>query len=185
MSTFATYKLSDSVMEYIDLVVKITEHRSPKQQLDFLFNLSTQLSLYKFVCVNYLAPQIAKNIIHLLQNSQNKLEDAYSEYEISDEEYEDYELMIQDAIERIQESILPEKSFFCTWINGEYFGIEIEEDGSIVETYKYDQKVDAGKKYENIIEWINEYTITVSNIEVGVCVDVDYSDYLDREPASA
>ena len=177
MSTFITYKLSESVTEYVDLVSKIMEPRTSKQYIDFLFNLSTQLSLCKYACVNYFAPQLGTRIINALQNTQNKLEDAYTEGEISDEEYEDYKLMIQDAIYRIQEVALPEKSFFFTWIDGEYFGLHVHEDGSLVEDFKYDQEVKSGKKFVNLKDWIDEYKITVKDVEVGVCLDLCEWDY--------
>jgi hypothetical protein len=182
MSIYKTYKLSNSVVEYVELVTKITEPRSAKQQLDFLFKLSNELA-YNYSCVNYFAPEIARRIIETLRSTNNTIEDAEAGGELDEIERIDYELMIQDAIERIQDATLPEKSFFFTWIDGEYFSVDVDEDGELVEGWKYDQKVESKKSYGNLKEWIDEYKINIEKIEVGMPIDSWEDDVYGEEDA--
>lgn len=171
--------LSTSVMEYVELVTKITEPRSAKQHLDFLFKLSTELAC-TYMCVNYFAPEIGRRIIQMLGATNNTIENAAAAGELDEIERVDYELMVQDAIERIQDAVLPEKSFFFTWIDGEYFSVDVDEDGELVEGWKYDQKVDNKKAYGNLKEWMDEYKINVEKVEVGMPI---YSWDYDEEDA--
>lgn len=162
--------MSASVMEYTELVAKIVEPRSAKQQLDFLFTLSTELA-YKNTCVSYFAPELTSRIIQYISNTNNTIEDACIANELNEIERIDYELMAQDAVERIQDAVLPHMSFFCTWINGEYYSVNVDEDGELVEDYKYDQKTEDKKKFATLMEWINEYKLTIDKIEIGVPID--------------
>ena len=176
MSLYTTFMLSPAVIDFAEKVAKISEPRTPKQYMDFMFGLSTELA-YAKPHVNYFAPEIGARLIQSFKSMNNTLEEARKGNELTDEEYTDYELMIQDAIDRIEQTALPERSFFCIWVNNEYYSVRVDGEGKLFEEYKYDQKITTKRTFPTLIEWIDEYKFDVEKIEVAAPLTPGEYDY--------
>lgn len=175
MSTYRTYKLSDSLQDFSQELLKVTTATSKKECIDLILNISNVLYAYKYSCVTYYKQSLTNNISAIFDTCNNTLNDALSLDQINEEQYEDYILMLEDAKERLNENLLPNKSFFFSYKDGEYYSIMVDEDGKLVEEYKHDQKVEEKKTYQSITDWMNQYAIDLTEIEFAICLDVlDY-----------
>lgn len=173
MSIYKTFKMADSLAAFTDVLTKAAEPRTPKAYLDELNRLSAEICFYQNTVLKYYAPEIIDIIYRAINSTNNTIADAVSSGELTDEDKEDYELMMEDAKERIQTAILPEKSFFYTYINGEYYSVNVDADGNLVEDFKFNQKCDA-KSYNTLKDWLDEYQITLDAVEI--CVPIDFLD---------
>jgi hypothetical protein len=170
MSIYKTFKLADSLTAFSDVLTKAAEPCGPKAYLDELNRLSAEICFYETTVLKYYAPELISIIYRAINSTSNTIEDAFNSAELSDEEKIDYELMMEDAKERIQTVVLPENSFFFTYINGEYYSVNVDADGNLVEDFKYDQKCEM-KQYNTLKDWIDEYKIAFDAIEVSVPID--------------
>ena len=171
MSVYRTYYLSDSLQGFSQELLKIATVTSKKECIDMIMNLSNILYVYKYSCVTYYKPSMTSYISTLFDNCNNTLHDALSLGEIDEEQHEDYRLMLEDAKDRLTENLLPEKSFFFTYRDGEYYSIMLDEDGVLVEEYKHDQKLQDKKTYQSVSDWMNQYAFDITQIEFAICLD--------------
>ena len=172
MSTYRTYKMIDALQDFSQDLLNIGNTTNKKECIDMIINLSNHLYIYKYATVCYYKPSIINYLYTIFDSNNNILQDAYTLGQIDEEQYEDYKLMLQDAKERLSDIILPEKSFFFTYMDGEYYSIIVDDDGLLVEEYKYDQKIEYKKTYHSVIDWMNMYAIKLDDIEFAVCLDL-------------
>lgn len=171
MSVYRTYYLNDSLQGFSQELLKIATATSKKECIDMIMNISNILYVYKYGCVTYYKPSMTSYISALFDNCNNTLYDALSLGEIDEEQHEDYRLMLEDAKDRLTETLLPEKSFFFTYKDGEYYSIMVDEDGALVEEYKHNQKVEDKKTYQSVSDWMNQYAFDLTQIEFAICLD--------------
>lgn len=173
MSIYKTFKITDSLTAFTDVLTKAAEPRTPKAYLNELIRLSAEICYCENTVLKYYAPELMDIIYRAINSTNNTIADAVSSGELTDEDKEDYELMMDDAKERIQTAVLPEKSFFYTYINGEYYSVNVDADGNLVEDYKFGQKCDS-KSYSTLKDWMDEHQITLDAVEI--CVPIDFLD---------
>ncbi len=171
MSLYSTYRVADAIYNFSEEVHNLTTMIGSKKYLDALFRMISDLRSFNTIGMYYYMPEIVDSLIQRLENSRNIIENAHTSSEITSEERTDYMLMVDDYIESLSDTGLPEKSFFFAYKDGEYYNIMINEDGELVEEYKFGQKSEDHIVYQSIKAWMNQYAITIDTVEY--CVPLD------------
>jgi hypothetical protein len=171
MSIYSTYRIADAIYNFSEIVHNLTTIAAPKKYFDALFRVASDLMSFHTIGMYYYMPEITQAIVQRLNNSRNQIEDALTSNKITSEEHTDYMLMIDDYIESLSEIGLPEKSFFFAYKDGEYYSIMINEDGELIEEYKYNQKSEDQTVYQSLKAWMNQYAIGIDTIEYCAAID--------------
>lgn len=176
MSVYQTRFLSDTLDKFVAELQTILTIEAKKTYMDELIKFASKTTCYQYAALIYYCPEVHHQLGLHYSRMNNVIENMFQDETLTEDERQEYIAAFEGCRELIYDIELPEKSFFFTYKDKEYYSIEIR-DNKLVETYRADQKIDTYREFSTVKDWMNEYGFEGTNIEYAINVeslDIDW-----------
>lgn len=176
MSVYQTRFLTDTLDKFVTELQSILTIEAKKTYMDELIKFASKATCYQYAALIYYCPEVYYQLSLHYSRMNNTIENMFQDNELTEDERQDYIVAFEGCKDLIYDIELPEKSFFFTYKDKEYFSIELR-DNKLVETYRSDQKIETYREFSTVKDWMIEYGFDGKKVEYAINVeslDIDW-----------